>query len=106
MTSKSVILTLLRTLLVLLAVLLPLQSVAGTCFAIDDDTGVIITYDSDPPFNLRFNTTIQTSVIVTQSRSVLKLPILTPFPIGITSSFKARQMCLAMCAQMMVYLCR
>jgi uncharacterized repeat protein (TIGR01451 family) len=42
-----------------------IPSMAGTCFAIDDDTGVIITYDSDPPFTLRFNTTIQTSTVVT-----------------------------------------
>jgi uncharacterized repeat protein (TIGR01451 family) len=48
-----------RRLLFLVLALLSFQTQAGTCFAIDDDTGVIITYDSDPPFNLRFTTTIQ-----------------------------------------------
>jgi uncharacterized repeat protein (TIGR01451 family) len=43
-----------------------MPSWAGTCFAIDDDTGRIITYDSDAPFNLRFTTVIQTSAVITQ----------------------------------------
>jgi hypothetical protein len=41
-------------------------ALAGTCFAIDDDSGIIVTYDSDPPFNQRFTTTIQISAVVTQ----------------------------------------
>jgi uncharacterized repeat protein (TIGR01451 family) len=49
----------------LIAIVLSTPAVAGTCFAIDDDTGVIITYDSDAPFVQRFNTTIQTSAVVT-----------------------------------------
>ena len=31
---------------------------AGTCFAIDDDSSTIITYDSTAPLNVRFTTTI------------------------------------------------
>jgi uncharacterized repeat protein (TIGR01451 family) len=37
---------------------LALPSMAGTCFAIDDDSNVIITYDSTAPLNVRFTTTI------------------------------------------------
>lgn len=33
---------------------------AGTCFAIDDDSSTIITYDSDTPLNVRFTTPIVT----------------------------------------------
>ncbi len=53
------------SLLALLLCLLPWQVQAGTCFVIDDDTGVIITYDSDPPFNQRFTTNIQIDTVVT-----------------------------------------
>ena len=31
---------------------------AGTCFAVDDDSNTIITYDSTPPINVRFTTPI------------------------------------------------
>jgi uncharacterized repeat protein (TIGR01451 family) len=33
---------------------------AATCFAIDDDTNTIVTYDSEPPLNVRFTTPIVT----------------------------------------------
>lgn len=48
-----------------LVLFMPAVAIAGTCFAIDDDSGVIITYDSDAPFTQRFNTTIQLSPVVT-----------------------------------------
>ncbi len=56
----------LQAFLLFLALMLPFAATAATCFAIDDDSGVIITYDSDAPFNQRFSTTIQTSALVTQ----------------------------------------
>lgn len=46
--------------LLLMMFLLPVWVQAGTCFVIDDDLGIIITYDSDPPYNQRFATTIVT----------------------------------------------
>lgn len=42
----------------LLACLMPSIAQAGTCFAVDDDANVIITYDSTAPLNVRFTTTI------------------------------------------------
>ncbi len=43
------------------ACLLPQQASAGaTCFAVDDDSATIITYNRDAPFTLRFTTTIAT----------------------------------------------
>lgn len=42
------------------------QAFAGTCFAIDDDTGTIVTFNRDAPFTQRFTTTIQLSPIVLQ----------------------------------------
>lgn len=48
-----------RTAMFLLALLLfPAMAWAGTCFVIDDDSGTIITYNSDPPFNRRFSTDV------------------------------------------------
>lgn len=44
-----------------LLLLLPSTGQAGTCFVIDDDTGNIVTYDSDPPFNNRFTTPVVAS---------------------------------------------
>ena len=43
-----------------LILLLSATAQAGTCFAIDDDSSTIITYDSDPPLNVRFTTPIVT----------------------------------------------
>ncbi len=40
--------------------LLPNLTQAGTCFAIDDDSNTIVTYDSTTPLNVRFTTTIST----------------------------------------------
>ena len=46
----------------------PVIAWAGTCFAIDDDSGVIITFDSDTnPVVTRFTTTIQLTGGVTQN---------------------------------------
>lgn len=40
--------------------LLSATAQAGTCFAIDDDSNTIVTYDSAPPLNVRFTTPIVT----------------------------------------------
>lgn len=42
----------------LLVALMPGLAHAGTCFAIDDDSNTIITYDSNAPLNVRFTTPI------------------------------------------------